>query len=133
MEPRSQLEGKVLHRLLGDGPTRRARLDLLVFWAHFPGGWSTRAAIRPRTRLARRDIDQALAELVESGIARVHDEPGGPYYSLMSSPQLLDAVKQLGLLTPNERRAVLGDASSGGAPARVRDGARVPPKGVAEA
>ncbi len=98
---------KMLRRLLGYGPTQRARFDLLVFWGRYPGGWFSRAAISPMTGLSRRDIDQALAELVEEGIVGAHADPSGPYYSLTAAPQILDLIRQLGLLTPNERRYVM--------------------------
>jgi hypothetical protein len=107
MKPRFEGQQAMLQHLLGDGPTQRARFDLLVFWGRYPGGWSTRAAIHPMTRLPRRDIDGALAELVEEGIMEVQGNPSRPYYSLATSPELLEVIKQLGRLTPKERRALL--------------------------
>jgi hypothetical protein len=106
---RPQLDGqtKVLQRLLGRGPTQRARFDLLVFWGRFPGGWYSHAAIGPVTRSPRRDIDHALEELVAEGIVDAHPDAAGTYYSVTTSPLMLDVIKQLGRLTPNERRALL--------------------------
>jgi biotin operon repressor len=107
MRPRLDEQTKLVQRLLGDGLTQRARFDLLVFWGRYSGGWYSRAAISPMTGLARRDIDKALAELVEEGIVEVHADPFGPYYSLTTSPQIHNFILQLGHLTPNERRALL--------------------------
>jgi hypothetical protein len=97
----------MLHRLLGDGKTQRARFDLLVFWGRYSGGWYSRAAISPMTRSPRRDIDQAVEELVAEGIVDAHPDADGTYYSVTTSPQMLDVIKQLGHLTPNERRDLL--------------------------
>lgn len=94
-------------RLLGTGPSRRARFDLLVYWGRHPGGWSTRAAIRPQTRLPGQAIDQALTELVEEGLVRVHQGEARPYYSLLQSPEILTVIKRMGRLTPRERQALL--------------------------
>lgn len=108
MKTRVDGQRHIVDRLLGQGPTRRARFDLLVFWGRYPGGWSTRAAISPRTRLPKQDIDRALAELVDEGIVDVHGGAPRPYYGLTTAPEILAAVKNLGLLTPRERQALLG-------------------------
>jgi hypothetical protein len=107
IRPCLEEQTKIVQRLLGDGLTQRARFDLLVFWGRYPGGWYSHAAIGPITRFPRRAIDQALEELVAEGIVDAHPDASGAYYSVTTSPQMLDVIKQLGHLTPNERRALL--------------------------
>lgn len=94
-----------LQKALGPHLTSRARYDLLLFWSRFPGGWSGRAAVGPRTRLPRRQIDQALDELVVEAVVRRFDEKGGAYYfALTEDPTLREAVLAFGRLTNSERR-----------------------------
>ena len=97
----------MFQQLLGAGPTRRARLDILVFWGRHPGGWYSRAAITPWTRLSRQAIQCALQELVGEGIVETEGQWPEVYYRLAQDTENLALVKQLASLTPNERRLVL--------------------------
>jgi hypothetical protein len=100
-------QSKVISRLLGDGPTQRARWDLLVFWGRYPGGWYSRGAIDPRTSLPRREIELALKELVAEGVVDVHSDAYGKYYALTTAPRTLALIKRLWTLSPNAKRLVL--------------------------
>ena len=100
-------QSKLIRRLLGDGPTQRARWDLLVFWGRYPGGWYSRRAIDPRTSLPRREIELALEELVAERVVDVHSDAYGKYYALTNAPLTLALIKRLWTLSPNAKRLVM--------------------------
>ena len=104
----------VLQKVLGRHLTSRARYDLLLFWSRCPGGWSGRAAVGPRTRLPRQQIDQALDELVVEAVVRRIDEKCGAYYfALTEDPMLREAVRAFGRLTNSERHHLFQLCSDG--------------------
>jgi hypothetical protein len=111
-------ESKMIRRLLGDGPTQRARWDILVFWGRYPGGWYSRAAIDPITTVPGHEVGRALEQLVEEGIVDVDSGAYGKYYALTDSPRILSLIKRLGTLSPNARRLVLNRFLSAGRDAR---------------
>ncbi len=97
----------VLRRILGNHLTSRSRLDLLLFWGRYPGGWFGRAVIRPFTRSSRKEIQRALDELVAEGVIERRRDGDIPYYALTRDVRVRGAVKELARLTPNERRYLL--------------------------
>jgi len=97
-----------LGRILGRHLTSRAKLDLLTFWSRNHGGWCSRGAIV----LPRKEIDQALAELVEEGVIERQEAYGLCFYALTDDHDVRRAVLELGRLTPNERRYLVHRAQS---------------------
>lgn len=97
----------VLRLILEKHLTSRSRLDLLVFWGRYPGGWFDRAAIKPFTRASRREVEQALEELVAEGVIRCQRDGHVSYYALTEDVEVRGAVQELPRLTPNERRYLL--------------------------
>jgi len=96
-----------VQRILEKHLTCRCRLDLLAFWGRYPGGWFGRAALRPLTRSSRKEIEQALDELVEEGVIECRRDGDVPYYTLTTDVRVRGAVKELARLTPNQRRYLL--------------------------
>lgn len=103
-----------LQRILGAHLTSRARYDLLLFWSRCSGGWSGRPAVDPYTRLPRRQIDQALDELVAEGLIRRVDELHAAYFALTEDRALRQAVLAFGRLTNGERHHLFQLCLAGG-------------------
>jgi len=100
----------VLQRVLGEHLTSRSRLDLLVFWGRYPGGWFGRRAVRPFTRSSRKDIERALDELVVEGVIQCRRDGGVSLYALTPDAGIRQAVQELPRLTRHERRSLLQEA-----------------------
>lgn len=120
----------VLRQILGSHLTCRSRLDLLVFWGKYPGGWFSRRAIRPFTQSSVNEVERALDDLVAESVIECRWDGDIPYYALTREVRIRRAVKELARLTPNERRYLLhqsmrqeagsGDTPEDGAPGVFR-------------
>lgn len=92
---------------LGGKPIGLAKMDLLGFWARHPGGWSSHGALAPWSRASRQDMNQAIEELVESGlITRTSGSNGRILYALDAHHQATEVLAQFSRLTPDEKRFI---------------------------
>jgi DNA-binding transcriptional ArsR family regulator len=105
-EPAS-IRTAVLQRILGGYLTSRSKLDLLIFWGRYPGGWFGRKAVSPLTRASRRQIEEALDELVQEGVIECRRDGAMSLYALTGDPTIRSAVEELPRLTRTEHRDLL--------------------------
>jgi hypothetical protein len=96
-----------LQRILGGYLTCRSKLDLLVFWGRYPGGWFGRKAVSPLTRASRKEIEQTLGELVQEGVINRRRDGAMSLYALTGDPAIRSAVEELPRLTRTEHRHLL--------------------------
>lgn len=97
----------ILQRILGGYLTSRSKLDLLIFWGRYPGGWFGRRAVSPLTRASRRQIEDALDELVQEGVIHCRRDGAISLYALTRDVSIRRAVEELPRLTRSERRHLL--------------------------
>jgi hypothetical protein len=96
-----------LQRILGGYLTCRSKLDLLVFWGRYPGGWFGRRAVSPLTRASRRQIEDGLDELVQEGVIECRRDGAMYLYALTGDVSIRRAVEELPRLTRSERDHLL--------------------------
>lgn len=96
-----------LQRILGGYLTCRSKLDLLVFWGRYPGGWFGRRAVSPLTRASRTQIEDGLDELVQEGVIKCRRDGAMTLYALTRDVSIRRAVEELRRLTRSERDHLL--------------------------